>query len=71
MDVEVTVEPLGLHPDDLISLTVNTADAVSGRDGFLFHYSASAGIVQMPPFGGQFPAPAQFRQAMEPFLAQP
>lgn len=69
LDIEVTVQPLGVRPDDLISLTILPAQPLGDRDAFLFHYGPSTGIIQLPPYGGQFPAPPAFQQAMAPFLA--
>ena len=71
LDVEMTLDPGGLRPDDLISLNVHTTEPVNERAGYLFWYSPSSGIIQMPSSGGQFLAPSVFQQAMEPFLAAP
>lgn len=69
LDVQVTVEPLGLPLADLIEVGLFISEPVGGRSAFVFNYSPSAGILQLPPYGGQFAAPPAFQQAMAPFLA--
>jgi hypothetical protein len=69
LDVQVTLEPEGPEPDDLIMLSIVPVQPVGNRDNFLFEYSPSIGIIRLSHSGGQFPAPPAFQQAMEPFLA--
>ena len=70
LDVQVTVKPLGLPPADLIELDLFISEPVGGRSAFALKYSPSTGVIQMPrSSGGQFSAPPEFQQAMEPFLA--
>ncbi|MCH8993471.1 MAG: hypothetical protein IH959_00685 [Chloroflexi bacterium] len=71
LDVEVTLDPGGFRPDDLISLQVFTTEPVNERASYLFWYSPSSAMMQMVGSGGQFPAPPAFQLAMEPFLTVP
>lgn len=63
LNTVVLVEPAGPRPSDLVIVRL------SRDEGITFHYSPSAGIIQMPAYGGQFPAPAAFEQAVTPLLS--
>lgn len=71
LDVDTASAPLGLVTDDRISVGVTFARPVNDRFTANFDYSPSTGMIQMRPFGGQFPAPPAFQRAMERFLASP
>ncbi len=71
LDTEVQLEPVGAYFSEATDLRVIIEDGAGGNRSVIFSYVPSAGVVQLQHSGGQFPAPAEFQQAMEPFLTQP
>ena len=69
LDLDVAVEPAGVRPDDVVTLSVEPTESVSDASSFSFNYSPSLGSIQLDISRGQFPAPPAFQEAMEPFLA--
>ena len=65
------MEPITAYFSDATTLRVSIQDSAGGHRSFFFSYGPSAGLVQIEQSGGQFAAPAEFQQAMEPFLTQP
>lgn len=71
LDTEVQLEPVAAYFSEATDLRVIIEDGAGGNRSFFFSYVPSKGLVQLEQSGGQFPAPAAFQQAMEPFLIQP
>ena len=71
LDTEVRLEPIVAYASDAAVLNVLITDSAGANSTVSFSYVPSAGVVQLQQSGGQFAAPAEFQQAMEPFLIQP
>lgn len=69
LDLQVTAEPSGPVPEDLVSISFVNAEVADGPGSLLLWYSPSAGIIQMPQTGGQFAAPPDFQRAIAPFVS--
>lgn len=71
LDTEVQLEPIDVYFSDATTLRVSVEDSAGEHRSVFFSYVPSAGLIQIEQSGGQFPAPPEFQQAMEPFLIQP
>ena len=71
LDTEVQLEPIDVYFSDATTLRVSVEDSAGEHRSVFFSYVPSAGLIQLEHSGGQFPAPPEFQQAMEPFLIQP
>lgn len=71
LDTTVTLQSAGVVPEDAVSLTVIHSAPVRDATATSFWYSPSTGMVRLGFFGGQFPAPPAFVEAMQQFLVTP
>ncbi len=62
--------PSDQTPDDTIRVTLSLEHRLGERGTVQLDYSPSTGLIQIPQSGGQFEAPASFREAMQEFVAR-